>query len=129
MAGLSRGPTSLTSCSNTSRWASPTEVLHNSCCVFFLFFSRMCVWFALNSRLNRKSPYPRFHLMDPSSESACGNNSVLLGSPSLYRRSESLMGSLTLFIYPLCRVMKISLKFIKAAWLLIVLCLFGFWLM
>lgn len=48
--------------------------------------------------------------MDPSSESVCGNSSLLLASPSHHRRSESLMGWLTLFIYPPCRVMRIWLR-------------------
>lgn len=105
-----------------------TQVLRNFSCAAVLFFLRMCVWSALNSRFYKNSLFPWFYLMDPSSQAVCGNNSVLLGSPSLCRRSESLVGSLTLFIYPPCCVMRICLGFIKATWLLIVLCWFGYWL-
>lgn len=40
------------------------------------FLMNAC-WSALNSQLNKKAPYPRIYMTDPSSVPVCGSNSVL----------------------------------------------------
>lgn len=56
--------------------SAPASDSHSFCRTFFLFFIHAC-WSTLKSRLNKKAPYPRIYMTDPSSVPVRGNNSVL----------------------------------------------------